>query len=253
MNTDNSASQTVLVVDDNHFNQGGLELYLKSQGYQTLAAGDHRSAVELAARHLPPLAVVDIVLPATPFGPAESHLSLGLEVVRLLKHMNPSMGVVIFSAFEDRGPEVWSMVRDGMRGIAYLLKGSRPERVLAALEETAAGNVLLEPELARAANQMAEEMRARLSPEERPWVEYAANAIDSLTPREAQVVWRVAASHTTQSIATSLGIKRKTVETHSARAYRKLGFGELESKAPTLRRSVLLAKACMLYQLTHRR
>lgn len=218
-----------------------------------LEAGDQRMAVEQAAIHRPPLAIVDILLPTTPFAPADSRLSAGLDVVRILKQMNPSIGIVIFSARDDRGAEIWSMVRDGVRGIAYVLKGMPAERIVVALEAAAAGHVLLEPDVARPNTLLAAEMRTQLSDEERPFVERAATLIPTLTVREADVAWRVAGSHTNQSIANALGMKPKTVETHIAKTYRKLELNQVEGSAPALRKSLLLAKACMLYQLNQRR
>ena len=238
----------VLVVEDNPFNADGLVMYLTQQGYRSLVAGDRRTAVEVAAAQRPDLAIVDIVLPTTPLGPADPRASVGLDVVRLLKELDPSMGVVIFSAHEDRAPEVYAMVEDGMRGLAYLLKGNQPERMIAALEATAAGHVLLEPDQSATRYERADEMLAKLSPEERPLVEYAARHIYTLSLREADVAWRLAASHTNQNIAAALGLSPKTIETNVGHIYRKLGLNVIDADGPLLRKSTLLAKACMLYQ-----
>lgn len=249
MDTDRNGARVVLVVEDNPFNRDGLVLFLQTQGYATLEAGDQQTAIELARAHRPPLAIVDIVLPRTPDSPADHRLSVGLEVVVTLKQLDPNIGIVIFSAHEDRGPDVWEMVQHGLRGIAYLLKGNRPERVIYGLEEAAAGRVLLEPDVTRTSNQLYAEMYAQLSDDERPLVERAAALIPSLTPRELEVAWRVAASHTNQSIAESLDLAPKTIETYIANIYRKLLLNDVEA----MRKSTLLAKAIMLYQMSHRR
>lgn len=252
MNTDDDHNRTVLVVEDNSFNRDGLELYLQSQGYVTFAAGDQRTAIELAAAHMPLLAIVDIVLPEAPDGPVESHRSVGLEVVRLLKQMRPNMGIVIFSAHDDRGAEVWTMIREGMRGIAYLLKGSRAEQILAALEEVAVGGVFLGPKMIRSRNQLAEDMIAHLSDIERPYVIRAAELIPKLTPRQFDVAQRVAGSHTNASIARALGLALKTIESYIANSYKRLGLREVD-ETTGLRKSTLLAKAFILYQLKNRK
>ena len=252
MNTDDEHNRIVLVVEDNSFNRDGLVLYLQSRGYKTLEAGDLRSAVELAARELPPLAIVDIVLPESPGSPAESNRSVGLELVRLLKQMRPNMGIVVFSAHDDRGDEVWAMIREGMRGIAYLLKGSRAERILAALEEVAVGGVFLGPKMIRSRNQLAEDMIAHLSDVERPFVIRAAELIPNLTPRQYDVAQRVAGSHTNASIARALGLAPKTIESYIANSYKRLGLSALD-ETTGLRKSTLLAKAFILYQLKTRR
>jgi len=241
----------VLVVDDNEFNRVGLGLYLRGHEYATVEAGDEESAFALAMSHRPASAVVDIVIPTTPDGKAHTSQSVGLRLVRRLKELDPAMGIVIFSAYEDRGGEIWDLIRDGVRGVAYLLKGSRPERLLLALDDTRAGRVILDGEAGANKPQLAAEIRARLSPAERPWVEEAVRLMPTLSPRELDVARRLAGSHNRQGLVDGLGITAKTVDNHINRLYEKLGLGNLEAAAPTLRKSVLLAKACMLNDLMY--
>lgn len=249
MTTNGLDPQLVLVVDDNEFNREGLVLYLQNQGLRTVEAGDEQAGYEVAMAHTPALAVVDIVIPPREGVPTQTSQSFGLSLVRRLKKELPEMGIVVFSAYEDRGSEIWSLVRDGTRGIAYLLKGTRPARLLHHLEETRAGHVILDPDAMTDPRQQATELRAHLSPAERPWVEYAVSQIPTLSPREYDVARRLAASHNTTGIAEALDISPRTVEHHVGNLYHKLGLGDVEEQAPTLRKSMLLAKACMLYEL----
>jgi DNA-binding NarL/FixJ family response regulator len=94
------------------------------------------------------------------------------------------------------------------------------------------------------------DQRARLTTEERPWVEHALHLIPLLTPREREIASRMANSQNNQGISVALGIKMKTVENHVSRIYDKLGMGNIETEAPTLRKAVLLAKAFMIYDLS---
>ena len=48
-------------------------------------------------------------------------------------------------------------------------------------------------------------------------------ALDTLTPRELQVLRLFASGLSTSGVASSLGISPKTVETHRIRIYEKLG------------------------------
>jgi len=241
----------VLVVDDNDFNRVGLGLYLRGHEYTTVEAGDEATAFALAAAHRPAAAVVDIVIPTMPDGKAYTSQSVGLRLVRRLKELDPTMGIVIFSAYEDRGGEIWDLIREGARGVAYMLKGSRPERLLAALGEVRAGQVTLDGDAGANKPQLAAEIRARLTPAERRWVEEAVRLMPLLSPRELDVARRLAGSHNRQGLVDGLGITAKTVDNHINRLYEKLGLGDLETAAPTLRKSALLAKACMLYDLTY--
>lgn len=247
MNAQTNTLGSVLLVEDNAFSREGLAQYLQLMGYDTFEAGDMDTAVALAAVHRPNAAVVDIVIPTTLFGNAESHLSVGLDLVRLLKKNYPTLGVVIFSAHDDRGPDVWGMVRDGMSGVAYLVKGTRAERITEALELVMSGQVVIDSELAQSRNQFVNELLALLSPQERVLVEKAADRFPTLTPREMDVAWRIAGSHTNFSIAQALNLKPKTVETHIASIYGKLDLNAADGLSPRLRKSTLLAKVCILY------
>jgi DNA-binding NarL/FixJ family response regulator len=240
----------VLIVDDNEFNRDGVALYLRSLGFRTVEAGDEAEALTLAEATHPWAAVVDIVIPKNEESKALTSESVGLNLVRRLKIMDPMLGIVIFSAYEDRSSQVWELVREGVRGVAYLLKGNRPEKLLQALYDTVAGRVILDVNGAITRNELIRDIRAHLTPAERPWVERAVQFIPLLSPREWDIASRLANSQNNQGISEVLGIKSKTVENHISRVYDKLGLGELENDAPTLRKSLLLAKAFMIYDLS---
>lgn len=242
----------IMVVDDDAFNRKGVSVYLSNHSYVVLEAGDEATAIELATAHKPDAAVVDIVIPPHPEARANIDKSVGIQLVRRLKEINPEMGIVVFSAHEDRGAEVWELVRDGIRGIAYLFKGIRPERLLEALEGARAGQVILDGISPINRPRAAEEILNQLTEEERPWVETAVMLMPGLSDREWAVALRLAFSNNTLGIAESLGIAYKTVENHVARIYNKLGLSDVDSRAPRLRKSSLLAKACMIYDLTRR-
>lgn len=239
----------VLIVDDDTFNRDGINMYLTKRGYTVFEAGDEAAAYALAEKHQPVTAVVDIVIPPHARARANIDKSVGLHLVRRLKELNPQMGIVVFSAHEDRGAEVWELVRDGHRGIAYLFKGIRPERMLQALQDTAAGHVILDGIAAASRPKLAEEIHRRLSPEERPWVDMAVMLLPTLTEREQQVALRLAFSQNITGISIALGITQKTVENHISRVYDKLGLSAVDERAPQLRKSSLLGKACMIFDL----
>jgi DNA-binding NarL/FixJ family response regulator len=246
-----SADKCILVVDDDVFNREGLMLYLRSQGYTVAGAGNEADAYALAEKVCPWAAVIDIVIPVDAQQKAFITQSVGVRLARRLKALDPAMGIVIFSAYEDRGSEIWSLVRDGARSIAYLLKGTRPERLLDALRSTAAGHVLLDGIAPSGRPRLAEELAAYLTAEERPWVERAVRLLPTLNEREEQVARRVAASQTQAAIAEALSLAVRTVEGYVRQVYKKTMLSEVDDIAPTLRKSTLLAKAYMIYDLYH--
>lgn len=249
MNPSPSDKRTILLVDDNSFNRDGMRLYLESHDYAVLEAGDHAEAYAMAVAERPWAAVVDIVIPPRPGARANIDHAVGLELVRQLKELDPVMGVVVFSAHEDRGGLVWGQVRDGVRGIAYLLKGIRPERLLDALNQVATGAVVLDGIAPTNRHHLGEEILDRLSAEERPWVIHAVILIPGLSEQEHRIGLRIAGSQSNLGIATALEITPKTVENHISRIYRKLGLSDADERAPHLRKATLLAKAFMVYEL----
>jgi DNA-binding NarL/FixJ family response regulator len=242
-------TQDILLVDDNVFNRDGIRLYLSRKGFSIYEAGDEATAWELAQNLFFTASVVDICIPPDPETPVRSEHSFGIHLARKLKESQPVIGVVLFSAYEDRGAEVLDMVREGVRGMAYKLKGSHPEALLQAIRDVIAGRVVIDPDVHANRPELADQLFERLTPEEKSWVQYALNNFDYLTPREKEIAQRVAAAHNTQSISQALTLTPKTVENYTSRVYDKLGFSEVIPATTGLRKAVLLAKVCMIQEL----
>jgi len=239
----------VLLVDDDVLNRDGIRLYLQQHGFRVYEAGDAHSGWQAVVEHRPHVAVVDIVLPAGPRISVQHHRSIGVSLARRIKENRPQMGIVLFSAHEDRGSRVWDLLHEGHAGIVYTLKGRPPERLLRGIRDAYAGRVVLDPAVMRTPHSLADEFVQQLGAVERPWVERAAQKMERLTPRERDVVNRIAASYNVEGIAEYLGISSKTVENHTTTVYNKLGLGNLDTEAPALRKTVILAKACVLHDL----
>lgn len=113
------------LVDDDVFNREGLRLYLTREGFTIHEATDVYPAV----------AIVDIGIPldaATPSLPGQPG---GLTLTRNLKRGYPAMGIVLFSAHEDRGADVLQLIQSGHRGLGYKLKGSQPAALQRATQQ----------------------------------------------------------------------------------------------------------------------
>lgn len=242
--------QSILLVDDDYFNREGLRLYLANEGFALREAGDEDSAWQQAQVE-PPLsaAVIDISIPPNSKTPVRPGHNFGISLVRRLKNLQPSLGVVLFSAHEDRGSEVLDLIQSGMRGLAYKLKGGQPNALLATIQDVIIGKVVIDPEVHANRRGLAQELLARLTADERPWVEQASANINQLTPRETEIANMVAASHNTEGIAAALVVSTKTTENYITHVYDKLGLNEMARSAPHLRKVVILAKAFMIYDL----
>ena len=239
----------ILLVDDDAFNREGVQLYLKREGMEIIEAGDEAAAWNAAQTHVLDAAVIDISIPEDGKSPSKASNSYGIRVAQRIKKAYPAVGVVLFSAYGDRGSEILDMIREGTRGLAYKLKGNQPGALLAAIHEVMAGRVVIDPEVHANRPGLAEELVKRLTPDEGHWVETAVTNFGLLTPREMEIAQRLAASHNTEGISQALSVSSKTTENYITHIYEKLGINNLTQEAPHLRKVVILAKACMIYDL----
>jgi DNA-binding NarL/FixJ family response regulator len=246
---DRRTAVKVQILDDDEFNREGVSLYLRQRGFDVLEAGDAESAREQARRERPDVLVADIVIPASAGTRFQMAQSVGIAVASQLRRELPKLGTVFFSAYEDRGSDIWNLVRDGERGLAYLLKGCHPSTLLNAIGDVLAGRVIIDPEVLVNQRTLAHDLLDRLTGEERPWVERALAELPRLTPREVEVVQRLAAAHTLENIARSLNLAPKTVEHYVTQIYAKTGLDELTRPPASLRKAVILAKVCMIADL----
>jgi len=240
------APLAVLVVDDDAFNREGVRLYLAQAGFQVSEAGDEAGARLMAAHQIFDAAVLDVSIPAVAGQRAYPAQSLGIRLAQHLKRQRPRMGIVLFSAYEDRGQEVLELLEMGVRGIAYKLKGCRPQLLLEAIHAALQGKVVIDAEVTDT-RLLARELLKRLSVEERPFVQRALGYIDTLTPREWQIADALAASHSAEGVAEEIGVSLKTVENYISRLYQKLGLDEVPGH---LRRSNLLTKTWLVRSLS---
>jgi len=239
----------VLLVDDDAFNREGVRLYLMREGLEVVEAGDEAAAWEMAQTQPLDAAVIDISIPPDSNSPPRVAYSFGIRLANRLKQAYPSLGIVLFSAYGDRGSEILDMVRDGTRGLAYQLKGTQPGALLATIHQVIAGRVVIDPEVAANQHGLANELLKRLTPDEGHWVEIAVANFGLLTPRETEIAERLAASHNTEGIAQALSVSAKSTENYITHVYEKLGLNDIASEAPHLRKVVILAKACMINDL----
>ena len=127
-----SSSVRVLVADDHPAFRAGLQLMLASSDWVEVV-GLAESGDEAVAKGLelaPDVVVMDLRMPGLD----------GIEATRRLLAIDPSVGVLVLTMFED-DESVFSAMRAGARG--YLLKGADQDEILRAIRAVAAGEVLL--------------------------------------------------------------------------------------------------------------
>jgi len=192
----------VLVVDDHAVVREGIRSVLVAQpGFQVVGdAADAAQAVALAERHEPDVVLLDITMPG------ES----GLAVAARLRDRLPAARVLVLS-MHDRSEYVLEAVRAGASG--YLLKDATPATLRDAVRAVHRGEAYFCPAIAR---RLSAALRGELEAEQR------RGTLGRVTPREREVLTRIAGGRTNKQIAAELGISPRTVETHRESLMRKL-------------------------------
>jgi DNA-binding NarL/FixJ family response regulator len=196
----------------------GIARLLTEAGFDVVAqSGDAEDFLRKAVAHRPDAAVVDIQMPP---GHGDDGLRAALEVRERL----PGTGVLVLSQYyEDQ--YALDLIGQSAEGVGYLLK-ERVGDVVAftdAVGRVAAGGSALDPEV----------VRRMLGRGRR------GGALDTLTPRERDVLAQLAEGKSNQGIAEALVVTPAAVEKHVTGIFQKLGL----EASPTGHRRVLAALA----------
>jgi two-component system response regulator DevR len=189
----------VLLVDDHEIVRVGLRTILASHPGIKVAgeAATARDAVAEAARLVPDVVLLDLRLPDGD----------GVEVCRTIRAANPGCRVVMLTAYADEEALVASVLA-GASG--YLLKQTRGQDVVRAIEEAAAGRSLLDPVSTE-----------RLLAFFRSWAR-GQEDLSALTDQERRVFDLMAEGKTNREIADALGLAEKTVKNYVSNILAKL-------------------------------
>jgi DNA-binding NarL/FixJ family response regulator len=193
----NGAAVTVVVLDDHPVVTVGLRVLLDRQPDLTVV-GEAISLEEARALTADPdVIVADLVL-------GEDR---GAEVVTTLRARFANAAVLVLTMVDDLD-EVRSVLSAGARG--YLLKDAAAADLVDAVRRVARGEEYLQPSVGVALARSTRE-------ETRP------GAVASLSERELHVARLLALGHTNAEIADLLAVSVRTVESHRARVFDKLG------------------------------
>jgi RNA polymerase sigma factor (sigma-70 family) len=193
----------VLLVDDDDLMRAGLRAVLSSaESIDVVAeAADGRAAVRRVREGRPDVVLMDVRMPDLD----------GIAATREVLAASPDVKVVILTTFE-QDDYIFGALRAGASG--FLLKRTRPEDLIEAVQTVAAGDSLLSPSVTRRViDRMAQQPTLDSSSGER---------LEELTPREREVLELVARGLSNAEIAAAFVIEESTVKTHVKRILRKL-------------------------------
>jgi len=190
----------IMIADDHGIVRAGMKLLIDRQPDMDVVAEaeDGVEAVETAQRVRPDLAVLDVSMPRL----------TGLQAARQIKAHVPGCQVLMLSMHDDQR-YVFEALKAGASG--YVLKREVDQSLLDAIRSVHRGEAFLTNAVERSLI--------------REWMsDSAAGPEEPLSPREQEVLKLIAEAYTNRSIAETLHLAEKTVESHRANILRKLGM-----------------------------
>ncbi len=192
----------ILIADDHGVLRAGLRALLQAEpGLEVVGeAADGEEALRLASALRPDIALMDISMPA----------GGGIEATRRLRELLPDVRVLILTVHDDK-----SMVQEAIQAGAagYILKRAAESELVNAIQAVSRGDMYVHLPMTRVLQTEATAMPAA-----------DQVAVETLTPREIEVLRLIARGHTNRQMANLLTLSVRTVESHRANLMDKLNL-----------------------------
>ena len=192
----------VMLVDDHEVVREGLRTLIgRNKGLIVAAeAGTMAEAIEAATRAKPDVIVMDVRLPD----------GSGVEACRTIREARPATKVIMLTSYAD-DEALFASIIAGAAG--YLLKQTRGQAVIDAINAVAQGRSLLDPNVT---GKVLERVRRGRGDED--------PAFASLTDQERKVLEHLAEGKTNREIGEALFLAEKTIKNYVSRILDKLGL-----------------------------
>jgi len=193
---------SLIVVDDHPMFLAGLQqLFKKQPDFAVVGVAENPAQLRTVLQETTPaLILMDIEMPQGD----------GISATVFVRKHAPSTKVVILTGY-DNPDLIFRALKAG--AVGYLLKNARPKDILDTLRKVAAGEIFLNAELA------SKFLREFQRDQE---VEEVRRLVQTLTPREEEVLRLVATGAANREIGQRLFISELTVKMHLASIFRKL-------------------------------
>lgn len=190
----------MLLADDHALFRQGLRSLLESEGLRVIGeATNGREAIRYAAETHPDVILMDIQMPELD----------GVKATQSILEIDPKACVIMITMYrQDR--YVFEAVKAGARG--YILKDADAATLLNAIHRVAAGEALLDADLAQNVLDDFRDKREVLPSEKHA----------DLNERETTILKLLAQGHSNQDIALRLDISEKTVRNRLSEIFTKL-------------------------------
>jgi DNA-binding NarL/FixJ family response regulator len=198
----------VLVVDDQVLIRAGLAALLRAApGFEVIGEAENGDeAVRLTTELRPDVVLMDIRMTGT------SGIAATQRILTDAQDWERAPRILVLTTF-DLDEYVYDALHAGAHG--FLLKDTPPDRLLAAIETVASGDMLFAPSVTQ---RLVEAYTNRSAPR----LPKLPADLDCLTARELEVLRQVGTGAANPEIARSLTITEGTVKTHLNRAMAKL-------------------------------
>jgi DNA-binding NarL/FixJ family response regulator len=191
----------VVVADDSVLLREGLLRLFDEAGFETVGAfGDAESLLDEIGRLAPDVAVLDVRMPPT-------FRDEGVRAAIRIRSEHPGVAVLLLSQYVEVS-YAQELLSAGEGGMGYLLKDriASLAELQDAITRVAGGGTVLDPQVVR-------EMLLRRS-----------DPLESLTPRETEVLQLMAEGRTNAGIASRMGIGVGGVEKNVTAIFQKLAL-----------------------------
>lgn len=194
----------IVIADDHELVRAGLIKVLREAHPEWEIVGeaaDGREAVRLSERFNPNVAILDLSMPEL----------TGLQVTEVLRSTIPGIKILILTVHTAE-PVMRQIRRAGAAG--FLAKDEAPASLVRYIEKMVAGDPFV-------VSVSASRKPSELSPHDRVPMQYL------LTPRELEVVRLLAQGMSNKEIGPALDVSVRTVESHRADIFARLGVDSL--------------------------
>src|SRR5262252_270954 len=199
----------LLIADDHSVVREGLVSLVKRKSDIVIVAeaSNGREAVDLWKQHFPDVTLVDLRMPELD----------GIGAIKEIREVDSKAQIVVLTTY-DGDEDIYRAIKAGAK--AYLLKDTARDALVDTVRRVHSGETYLPPHLAA-------KLAERLSG-------------DALSPREVEVLQRMAVGKSNKEIGAELFISEGTVKTHLKSIFSKLDVvSRTEAVATATRRGLI--------------